>query len=150
MLPEPLDVSRAPPVLHEEVLSLDIPQLTETLHESLAVAGPGAGREGEIRDPGDGPSRLRRGKERHREQTKGECDDAPGGTIPHDCLLGSVLCRLSSFQSSRTLRLSRARKRRVARVCYHTPAPSEPCMIVAPHTAQAPAALSPCRWWCAW
>src|SRR5262249_35255459 len=54
----------------------------------------------EAPDPRDGPSRLCRGRKRHREQTQGECDDAPGGTIPHGCLLESVLCRLSSFQRS--------------------------------------------------
>ena len=50
---------------------------------------------------------------------------------------------------ARTPAFSCCRKRRVARACYHTPAPEEPCMRVAPHTAQAPAACSPCRWWCA-
>src|SRR5262249_51976742 len=89
ILPEPLDVSRTPPVLYADVLSLDITHLAETLHESRAVSGTGAGYEGEIRDPGDGPWPLRCGGKRHREQTQAKCDDSPDGAVPHCRLLAS-------------------------------------------------------------
>ncbi len=90
MRTEPLDVARAPPVLYEEVLALDIPQLAETLHECLAAAGQGAGREGEIRDPGDGPWPLRCGGERHHEESQG--DKAPDGATPRGGRLPLASC----------------------------------------------------------
>src|SRR5215510_972833 len=91
MRTEPLDVARAPPVLHEEALALDIPQLAETLHECLAAVGQGAGREREIRDPGGGPWPLRCGGERHHEESQG--DKAPDGAAPRGGRLPLASCR---------------------------------------------------------
>jgi hypothetical protein len=66
MLSEPIEVARPPPVLHEEVLALDIPQLAETVHEGRAADSPKARREGQIPDPGEGRWLLRLGGERQR------------------------------------------------------------------------------------
>src|SRR5207249_8178645 len=73
ILPEPLDVARAPPILQDDNLALDISKLAETLRECLvADSSRGAGREGERRYPGDGLWQLRIGGERHREESEGK------------------------------------------------------------------------------
>ena len=95
MLTEPIDVSRAPPVLQDDVRAFDIPQLTETLHESLAAGGTGAGRDGEIRYPGDCPGPLRFGGERHQEESEGEGDEARDGAAPRGGLAPLASCRPS-------------------------------------------------------
>jgi hypothetical protein len=55
IFPEPINVARAPPVLQEDMLALDIPQLAETLGASLTAVGQRGRRKAEIRDPGDRP-----------------------------------------------------------------------------------------------
>ena len=90
ILTEPLDVARTPPVLHDDVLALDIPKLAETLDESLATAGTGAWYEGEKPYPGDPPWQLRLGCERHQEESEG--DEAPDGAAPRGGLLPLASC----------------------------------------------------------
>jgi hypothetical protein len=94
ILPEPLDVARTPPVLHAEGLTLDIPQLAETLHDALTGGGVGTGArpEGEIRDPRDGPWPLRFGGEWHREDSEGEGDEALDGAAPRGGRLPLASC----------------------------------------------------------
>src|SRR5437773_12373107 len=104
MLTEPIDVSRAPPVLKDDALSLDIPQFTKTLPKCLAADGPGARREGEIRYPGDGPWQLRFGGERHQEESKGEGDDAPDRAPPRGGRLPLASCRPSMTVNTADMR----------------------------------------------
>jgi hypothetical protein len=84
------------PVFQDEVLALDIPQLAETLREGLAAlvadSARGAWREGEIRDPGDGPWQLRFGCKPSREESDGEDDEAPDGAAPYGGRLPLASC----------------------------------------------------------
>src|SRR5262245_623251 len=80
-----LDLALGIAFLDDEVLPLDIAQLTETLPEPVEV---GLGREakGEPSDPGDFARRLRGGDERHHEDTQGKEENAHGVQSPDGLL----------------------------------------------------------------
>jgi hypothetical protein len=81
------------------VLALDIAARAHPLQERLYIIGVSFS----AREPTDAMHvrwRLRRGDDRRREDTKGESDDNPDGTAPHDGLLTSFLC-IPCTQSAR-------------------------------------------------
>src|SRR5262249_4809746 len=80
-----LDLSLSIARLDDEVLPLDVAQLTETLPEPVEV---GFGREakGEPTDPEDFARQLRCGDERHHEDTQGKEEDAHGVQSPDGLL----------------------------------------------------------------
>src|SRR5262245_518652 len=97
-----LDLSLGIALLDDEVLPLDVAQITETLQQVAWAAG-GRGTEREPTDPEDF-ARLRcLGSERRREQTQGERDKAPDGTQHHGHIIASASCRQSSLHGSRKL-----------------------------------------------
>src|SRR5712691_2628277 len=99
-------------VLNDEVLALDIAEVAQPLPEGFQtwIGLPGRART-EPTDPVHFPRWLCVSDKRRREDTEGEGDNDPYGAAPHDRLLGSASCRLSSFHGSLTLGVSRCRKR---------------------------------------
>src|SRR5262249_57636348 len=85
-------------VLQDEVLPLDVSQLTQALLQGF-VAAPLPDL---LRTPGENPNTrdfpllLGFGGERHREQAQDERDDAPNGAVPHGRLLQSTSCRAAA------------------------------------------------------
>jgi len=82
---EPLELL-CPTILDDEVLSLDVAEVTQLLAKGLGER-TGASPRRDVADPVDLGRRLRyRGSQRRAEEAEGEQDDA-GGTAPHGDLL---------------------------------------------------------------
>src|SRR6266545_4305606 len=95
---ETLAVTVRPPDLEDDVLPFNISKLAQALAQGFqGLYRTRGGRSiAQEADPGHLPPLLRVSGVRRHEQAQDEHDDTPDGAVPHDRLLKSASCRLSS------------------------------------------------------